>query len=408
MKKNITLIGINYFPESSAIGLYSTQLAEYLAQTNNVEVITGFPYYPEWKISNEYENKSKYFTETIKGITIYRYKQYVPSKPNFKNRVFHLLDFTVGSVGNIFKLKKSDLIICVVPFTSSIVLGVFLSMLRGGKVWVHIQDFEFDAALDFDVTSKSNCLKSKIFKGLFWLERWLLNKADIVSTISEGMVSKLESKTSTMSYLLPNWVDPKFLDPKTAIQHEVMASDKFKVLYSGNIGEKQDWAFFVEVVKYFRKHKNIVFIVVGAGSKKEWLVKQLGELNNIDFFNPVAYEELPNLLCSADLHVLFQKNNVIDTVMPSKLLGMMASQVVSLVTGNEKSEVSKIFKKSRGGYFFDSGCFQDVVAVIENLSSHQEVAKEFGANARSYIIHHFSVINVLNDFGEKVREVMDT
>jgi len=406
LKKNITIIGVNYFPETSAIGLYNTQLAEYLAQTNNVEVITGFPYYPEWKISNEYESKSMYFTESIKGITIYRYKQYVPSRPGFKNRVIHLFDFTVGSVGNLFKIKKSDLIICIVPFTTSMVLGLFLSMLRGGKVWVHIQDFEFDAALDFDVTGNSNCIKSKIFKGLFWVERLLLNKADIVSTISEGMLSNLERKTSTMSYFLPNWVDPDFLDPKKAVKHEVMPSDKFKVLYSGNIGEKQDWSFFVEIVKHFRNYENIIFIVVGAGSKKEWLVKQLGELNNIEFFTPVAYEELPNLLCSADLHVLFQKKDAIDTVMPSKLLGMMASQVVSLVTGNKKSEVAKIFKKSRGGYFFDSECFYDVVAVIEDLSSHQEIAVELGVNARNYVINHFSATSVLDDFGKKVKNVI--
>ena len=179
----ITIIGINFYPEDSSTGLYSTQMAEYLAMTHKVEVITGFPYYPEWEIREDYKNKSTYLKEEKENITIYRYKQYVPKEPSFKKRILHLLDFTIGSLWNIFKIKKSDLVICVVPFTTSIVLGILVARLRGAKVWVHIQDFEFDAAVESGLAGEQKGLKTKIFKGLFWLERKLLNKADIVSTI---------------------------------------------------------------------------------------------------------------------------------------------------------------------------------------------------------------------------------
>ena len=43
MAKNITVIGINYYPEDSAIGLYTTQKVEALASKgHSVTVITGF------------------------------------------------------------------------------------------------------------------------------------------------------------------------------------------------------------------------------------------------------------------------------------------------------------------------------------------------------------------------------
>ena len=60
MDNNITIIGINFYPEDSSTGLYSTQMAEYLSKRHNVDIITGFPYYPEWEIRKEYQNKSKY------------------------------------------------------------------------------------------------------------------------------------------------------------------------------------------------------------------------------------------------------------------------------------------------------------------------------------------------------------
>jgi len=95
MKNNITLIGINFYPEDSSTGLYSTQMAEYLSKNHTIDVITGFPYYPEWEIRNEYKNKKTFLKEKKDAITIYRYRQYVPNNPTFKNRIIHLLDFTI-------------------------------------------------------------------------------------------------------------------------------------------------------------------------------------------------------------------------------------------------------------------------------------------------------------------------
>jgi len=382
-------------------------MAEYLAKTYYVDVITGFPYYPEWQIREEYRDKSKYLTERKENISIYRYKQYVPKNPTFKHRILHLLDFTLGSIRNVFKVKQCDLVICVVPFTSSIALGLLLAKMRGAKIWVHIQDFEFDAAIESGLAGERKGMKAKVFKGLFRLEKKLLDKADIVSTISYGMLEKLKSKTDTSTYFFPNWVDENFIDPEKAKLHPLMQSKKFKILYSGNIGAKQDWDFFLKVAEHFKENNDIEFIVIGAGAKKEWLAEKTAPLANVIHHMPVTYETLSDLLCSADLHILFQKNDVIDTVMPSKLLGMMASAIPSVVTGNLKSEVAKVFEKSKGGFFFDSDNFNGVVQAIEKLSKDKELSKKMGKNARVYIIEYFASEKVLHDFEQKVQKVID-
>ena len=77
--------------------------------------------------------------------------------------------------------------IAVVPFTSSAFLGWIQKKRFNAKLWVHIQDFEFDAALQTGVTKKTNGLFSLLFK----IESWTLNKASIVSTISHSMLEKL-------------------------------------------------------------------------------------------------------------------------------------------------------------------------------------------------------------------------
>lgn len=407
MNHNITLIGINFYPEDTAIGLYSTQMAEYLAKNNSVTVITGFPYYPQWEISSEYRDKKTFLTEQHENITIHRYKQYVPQKPSLKNRIIHLLDFTFGSVRNILKIRECDLVICIVPFTTSILLGIILAKFKNAKVWVHIQDFEFDAAIESGLAGKQNGMKSKIFKVLFWIEKKLLDQADIVSTISYKMMKKLESKTFTQTYFLPNWVDNNFINPLTYKRHRLMQSEKFKVLYSGNIGVKQDWDFFLKVVNHFKENEAIEFIVIGAGAKKEWLVEQTKEFFNVYHYMPIGYAELPDLLCSADLHILFQKNDIIDTVMPSKLLGMMASAKPSIVTGNINSEVAKIFKEVGEGYFFDTEDFSMVVQCLNNFISNQNKTMLIEKSTREYVVKHFSSTNVLYNFEKKIEEILN-
>jgi len=408
MSKNITLIGVNFYPEDSSTGLYSTQMCEYLSnQGYQVDVITGVPYYPKWEVREDYKNKATFLKEEKEDINIYRYKQYVPKDPSFKNRIIHLLDFTFGSFINLFKVKKTDLVICIVPFTTSILLGLILAKLRGAKVWTHIQDFEFDAAVESGLAGDNKGLKSKIFKFLFWVEKKLLNNSDLVSTISYGMIEKLESKTNTTNYFFPNWVDESFINPETSSTHEYLKSDKFKILYSGNIGAKQDWDFFLKIADEFKDDEEVEFIIVGAGAKKQWLVEQTKEYKNITHYDPIEYSKLPDLLCSADLHILFQKNDVIDTVMPSKLLGMMASATPSLVTGNLKSEVAKTFRTSQGGYFFDSFDKKSCVNIIYNLKANKLLSKNTGFNARKYIIENFSSDIVLKNFEEKIKEILN-
>lgn len=403
MKKKITIIGINYFPEDTAIGLYTSQLAEYLNLSNiDVTVITGFPYYPAWRIHEKYRSKKRFLEENINGIRVLRYKQYVPKKPTFIKRIIHLLDFSLGTLFNIFKVKKTDVILCVVPFIGSVFLGKILSKLKGAKLWVHIQDFEFDAVSDSNlIENKTN--NNFIFKALFRVEKKLLKSADFLSTISTSMILKLKNKVNTETNnkkLLPNWVDANFIKPDNYKTHQFLSSTKFKILYSGNIGEKQDWNFFIDFVKKLEPINDIEIIVVGNGSKRIWLEENLLDFDNIYFYSPVDYSELSNLLCSADLHVLFQKNNVIDTVMPSKILAMMSSEKPSLITGNLKSEVSSIIKESKAGKYFETHNINEVVDFVIDLMDNKNLQVKYGENAREFVKNNFSKTKILNQFKE--------
>jgi len=398
----ITIISLNYYPEDTAIGLYSTQMAEYLVENGwDVTVITGFPYYPEWQIWDAYNNKNKYLEENINGVQIFRFKQFVPSDPTFFKRIIHILDFTSGSLSNIKKVKKTNVVLSVIPFTSSAWLGKKLAKRLHAKHWIHIQDFEFDAAFQSGVASKK-MLGAFLPKILHNLESSLLNSAHITSTISETMLQNLQEKSTTETFLFPNWIDTKFINPDRARTHAYLQNNTFKILYSGNIGSKQDWNFLLKIFTHFENDESIEFIVAGDGAKKALVKKMAAKFRNVSYHPNVPYKELNDLLCSADLHILFQKKDIVNAVMPSKILGMMASGKPSIITGKTNSEVATIIRKANAGKFFDASDFNSVIEAILFYKNQSEYKK----NGRDYSIKNYSKNNILSSFLTKLNQLV--
>lgn len=398
--KHITLISLNFYPEDTAIGMYSTQLAEYLeAQGAKITVITGFPYYPQWEIWSNYKEKESYLEEKIGTMRVLRYKQYVPKKPTFYKRVLHIIDFTIGTWRNLRCIKQCDVVISVIPFTSSAWLGNTLSRKHNAKHWIHIQDFEFDAAFQSGLTSQ-NKSKGFFYNRLMSLEKKILDKAHRVSTISHTMIEKLEKKTVTPTFFLPNWIDTAASDPTLVQKHRYIRSGKFTLLYAGNIGDKQDWRLFTELVEDLDFNEYQV-VVVGAGAKRETLKTDLSHLP-IDWYEPVPLKELASLLGSTDVHILFQKTEVKDTVMPSKILGMMASARPSIVTGNAIAEPAKIFKESQGGFYESEPDKSRIMQHLQWLKNNPILAQEMGVAARAYSIEKFAKGSILERFTDEL------
>jgi colanic acid biosynthesis glycosyl transferase WcaI len=400
---NITIISNHYYPEDSGIGLYSAGMAEFLAKKHKVKVIAGTPYYPQWKIYPEYQNHRVYSSEIINNVEIFRFKQYTPETPNFLGRIMQMIHFFLGSIVNVFKIKENDMVIVVMPFTISIVLGWFVKIIRGGKLWVHVQDFEFDAAYETGISNK----KGLFFKIIFRIERFILNRADFSSTISNGMLKKLTTKTKTESCLFPNWIDHSIINPKISKPISVFDISKFNILYSGNIGAKQDWDLFIDFVEKCHGIQQIKIYLIGEGAKRKEVVERIKPYNNCKYLPPVRYEGLNDLLCNADLHLLFQKDSVLDTVMPSKILGMMASAKPSIVTGHKDSEVKHNFYNSRGGFYFHGDdkmnkIMETVKKIIENSNESISV----GENARNFVIEKYSSEKVLSQFQQNIEKYL--
>jgi glycosyltransferase involved in cell wall biosynthesis len=89
---------------------------------------------------------------------------------------------------------------------------------------------------------------------------------------------------------------------------------------------KQGLDLIVEAARDVKQtHSNVHFVLSGQGSHKSKLLEMAANLENVHFLEIQADKRFSQLLVTADLHVIPQRAEVADLVLPSKLGGIFAS-----------------------------------------------------------------------------------
>lgn len=403
----ILILGLNFYPEPTGIGKYSGELAAYLAgQGYAVHVITTPPYYPHWQVGRGY-HASRYQVETWQGVEVHRCPLWVPRRPTGVTRLIHLASFALSSLPVLFsQLRwKPDAILCIAPALMNAPFALMFARLCKTRAWLHIQDFELDAAL-----------KLGLFPGGKWLaalatrfERWLLNGFDQVSTISEAMLRHLQSKgiPPNKTVLFPNWVDTHRIYPLDDKINPLRASlnlpaDSVVILYAGTMGRKQGLEDLIEVARRLQDQPRIRFILSGDGVARPSLEHASKGLPNVQFLSVQPVETLNQLLNVADIHVLLQKADAADLVMPSKLSGMLASGRVVIATAHADTELGQVMKEA--GVLVPPGDIAALEEQIQRLANSPIQRDELGKKGREYVVSNWDTHRILGQFEIHWRE----
>lgn len=398
----ILIYDINYTPELTGVGKYTGEMGAWLVrQGHSVRVITAMPYYPEWAIHANYKGKG-WFTESIDGVKVHRCPFYVPRKVTTGKRILHELSFVLSSLiywFRIFFSKPFDVVICVSPPFQIGLLPALYSLIRRVPLWYHLQDLQVDMAKELGM------IKSKPFLNLlFMLEKFILKRSAVVSTISEGMVRKVAQKRALKGgcLLFPNWVDDQLVRPlpqeqSLRAQLGLTSHDKV-VLYSGSLGEKQGLDLIIEAAKSFINQSDVKFVICGSGGGKahlEDLVRK-SRLTNVSFLPLQPYDKLPALLAIADIHLVLQKKSASDLVLPSKLTSILAAGGCALVSAVLDTTLYNVISDHNMGILIEPESAQ---ALIDGL--HQTLYLDlsiYRQNARAYARKNLSKDSILQQF----------
>lgn len=397
----VLLYGLNYAPEQVGIGKYSGEMAEWLANNGHeVKVICAPPYFPQWHASGNCYRK-----EWINGVEILRCPLWVPNKPGGITRLIHLASFAISSIPRLLFAGSwhPDVVITVAPAFFCAPGGLLLGKLSGQKTrsWLHIQDLELDAAFELGM------LKGQWIRYVAELcERNILKKFDNISAISESMRGRIIAKgvRADRISVLPNWVDLQVIGPHgekerqaNTYRYELNLSRNDIVLqYSGSMNQKQGLEILVTAIELLADEPNLIWVLAGEGPTKAELAKKIGRRSNVIILPLQPANRMSDWLNIADIHLLPQKANAADLVLPSKLLGILASGrpvVASSPRGSELGELANqagIRVNPEDGILF--------ARAIRKLANDQELRNKLGANGRRIAEQFYDRSSVLGRF----------
>lgn len=403
----ILMYCLNYAPELTGIGKYTSEQAEWLvAQGHEVRVITAPPYYPEWSIAPGYSG-GRYSREVRNGVTVLRAPLWVPRTPSGLKRLLHLATFAASSLPLLFGQAKwrPDVVFVVEPPLFCAPAALLFGKLFRAKTWLHIQDFEVDAAFALGIL-KSQRLRDIVERG----ERWILRRFDRVSTISQAMLRLAEAKGVENHRLVhfPNWVDVNAINAGVDRSHRSdlnIPREAVIALYSGNMGRKQGLELLAQAAHLLKHAENIHFIFCGDGPGKAELQQACAGLARTHFLPLQPKERLPSLLSSADIHLLPQRADAADLVMPSKLTGMLASGRPVVATAANHTELADVVKGR--GVAVAPGDASGLASAILSLADQHDVRVSLGHAARRYAETSLAVDSLLARFVSQIGIVLE-
>jgi colanic acid biosynthesis glycosyl transferase WcaI len=397
---------INFSPELTGIGKYSGEMAEWLAgRGHEVRVVTAPPYYPQWHIAAGYANRWSVCVMGAAKLKVFRCPLWVPMQPSGIKRVLHLMSFMLSSfpvmLSQIF--WKPNIVLVIEPPLFCAPQALLVSMLSGAKAWLHIQDFEVDAAFELGLLGSKRARQFASF-----LERFGMQRFDRVSTISGKMSEKLAHKGVEKSrvVLFPNWVGLDEIYPLSEASpfraQLGLGKARCVALYSGNMGEKQGMEVVLDAAVMMAADEGIHFVLCGDGVARERLRKQYEGLKNVTWLPLQPIEKLNELLNLADVHLLPQRADVADLVMPSRLLGMLASARPVLATALPNTQVGEAVEQC--GVLSPPQDAQAFARALRKLSDNPAWRAQLGTAGRAMARERFSREAVMGKFEFELTE----
>ena len=380
----VLVCGINYAPDLIGVAKYNTEMCEGLAaQGHEVRVVTAPPYYPAWHVPADYRG-FRYRDETRAGIPLTRTPIYVPGVPSVAKRLLHHAS--------------------IAPSLMSSAMAARAARWFGAVSWLHIQDFEVDAAFELGILTNA-----KLRGAMFAVERHILRSFDRVSTISPQMMRGLERKgvASNRTRELRNWIDTHDITPgdrMTALRSELgFAASDVVVLYSGNMSSKQGLELIVDAARELNQHAgNIRFVLCGEGPQKSALEEMAHGLGNTCFLGLQPADKFAQLLNTADVHVIPQRAEAADLVLPSKLGGILASgrPVVAMAA----SGTGLANEVDGAGLAVKPGNAAELKAALLTLSRDTGLRATLGAAARQRAEQRWDRSAILKNLGQELAD----
>ncbi|MBK8467133.1 MAG: glycosyltransferase family 4 protein [Chloracidobacterium sp.] len=383
-----------YYPEEISTGYYLTSIAEGLAENFDVKVLCGQPKH----MSRGMRAPKR---EVRNGVEIFRAAATTLDKNVMLYRLFNMFTIGVAMFYNSLKrFRKGDQILVVTAPPTMPVTTAFASLLRGASYTVLVQDSYPEILIAVGALRKNSLAVSTIN----FFNRWVYKYAAKIIVMGRDMKELFERKTAGLDIpivTIPNWADLETIHPTPRESNQLLKdlgiSDKFVLLYAGNIGHPTDVETIISSAEQLRDHQEIHFLFIGAGVKKKWVEDQVRDrsLTNVSVLNYLPRGQQIVFLNACDVGLIALINGMLGTAMPSRTYNIMAAGKPILALTEQGSELAQVIDEEGIGKYVDPGKTHDLTNAILQIFEDRDKLGEMGERAHKAAVAKYSLLDAV-------------
>jgi glycosyltransferase involved in cell wall biosynthesis len=398
-----------FYPELVSTGQVLTELCEELVQLGmDVEVVCAPP-----TILHRKSKVPKYIE--YKGIHIRRVWGTRLPKLKLAGRVINQVTFAVSAFLYLLfhPSKRPVLVVTNPPFLA--VACAFLRLLRIGGPYIYlIHDVFPDSAVNLGVLRKDGLIV-RVWNSLnFLVFKYAAAIIVIGRCMRDVVLQKLKKyglNSQDKVHKIHVWSDDRLIRSASGKPNPVVSrwhlDGKFVVGYFGNMGRLHDMETIMAAAKALNDNRDIVFLFVGEGHKKQSIMVYANEhnLSNCQFHSYVDREELGYLMHSADIGIVSLAQGQEGLSVPSKTFGLMAAgvPVVGVLPG--VSEIAMIVQEEQCGVVVEPGQGEKLAEYIKQIRGDRERLQRMGENGSRAIDIKYSFRDASKQYFNLITEV---
>lgn len=353
---------------------------------HQVDVVTSLPWYEGHTVSAEWRGRPWRKGTTDIG-DIVRVWPFPTNKNNITARALGFFGFSGLVAGAAQVLPKPDVVMGLSP---PIFLGeaAWISAKRHGVPFVfNVQDIFPDVAVELGAIGNA-----KVIELLRRHEKSVYRRADCVTVLSQDQAENVRAKTPpdgrSKVEVIRNFADVdkiQMRDHDTAYRRRLGLEGKFIVQYSGNVGLSQPFELIRMAADIHADNPDVHFVVNGEGAGRAGVDAWAAERPNVTVTDYVSPDQVPDVLATADLHLIPLKAGLARSSTPSKLYGVLAAGRPALASIDEGSEVWQTLAEADAGRSVLPGDDEAFFRELDNMMKSPDNLAKMGANGRQYV-----------------------
>ncbi|MGK2859775.1 MAG: glycosyltransferase family 4 protein [Thermoanaerobaculia bacterium] len=452
---SVLLLNQYYAPDEAATAQMLADLGEGLAASGfEVRAIC---------CDRSYADPSRRYParETIRGVAIRRARSTGFGRGSKLGRLTDYATFLLGASAAILFGPRPDVVVSLSTPPMIALVGTLLGRLRGARTVFWSMDVYPDVAYELGAI-REHSVAGRVVAALAHLTHRL---PDHIVALGSTMAARLTDAGARKVTVIHNWADENAITARppheSALRSEWSWSDRFVVMYSGNMGLAHEFetallgiaecglrnaesdqsaapatakATLPEVDPHsaFRSPQSAfpaLLAFVGGGPRRTEVEMRATELgltehsaspiphsalriphsafgipHSAEFRPYVDRERLGDSLTAPDVHLVTMRERMPGLLVPSKIYGILAAGRPTIYVGPAEGEIYEILVEGECGIQVSIGDANAFAAAVERYRSDVALREAHGQNARAMFEKSFTRARGIAEFERLLRD----